>query len=55
MTPGFKSTGMEAFFKFLQNIPNSKLISVGGAGYKVLSIIDGEADYYIEPRIGTYR
>lgn len=41
--------------KSLQNIPNSKMIHAGGAGYKVISVIDGEADCYIYPRNGTKR
>lgn len=41
--------------KSLQSIPNSKMIHAGGAGYKVISVIDGEADCYIYPRNGTKR
>ena len=41
--------------KSLTSIPNSKLIHAGGAGYKVISVIDGEADCYIYPRNGTKR
>lgn len=41
--------------KSLEAIPNSKLTHAGGAGYKVLSVIDGESDCYIYPRNGTKR
>ena len=41
--------------KSLQSIPNSRMIHAGGAGYKVISVIDGEADCYIYPRNGTKR
>lgn len=39
----------------LTSIPNSQLLQFGGAGYKVLSVIDGLADCYIYPRDGTKR
>jgi len=39
----------------LNNIPNSETIHAGGAGYKVLHVIEGLADCYIYPRNGTKR
>jgi 3'(2'), 5'-bisphosphate nucleotidase len=39
----------------LSAIPNSTLLHKGGAGYKFLTVIDGNADYYIYPRDGTKR
>jgi 3'(2'), 5'-bisphosphate nucleotidase len=39
----------------LNSIPNSEIIHAGGAGYKVLCVIDGQADCYIYPRNGTKR
>ena len=39
----------------LTSIPNSQLLQCGGAGYKVLTVIDGLADCYIYPRDGTKR
>jgi len=39
----------------LKSIPNSELIHAGGAGHKVLCVIDGTADCYIYPRAGTKR
>jgi 3'(2'), 5'-bisphosphate nucleotidase len=39
----------------LTAIPNARLIHCGGAGYKILSVIDGNADCYIYPRNGTKR
>ena len=41
--------------KSLEAIPNSRMIHAGGAGFKVLSVIDGDADCYIYPRNGTKR
>ena len=39
----------------LNNIPNSEIVHAGGAGYKVLYVIEGNADCYIYPRNGTKR
>lgn len=39
----------------LGKIPNSMLIHAGGAGHKVLCVIEGQADTYIYPRNGTKR
>ena len=39
----------------LTSIPNSQIIHAGGAGYKVLCVIEGKADCYIYPRNGTKR
>lgn len=39
----------------LTSIPNSEIIHAGGAGYKVLCVIEGKADCYIYPRNGTKR
>lgn len=41
--------------KDLSSIPNSQLMHTGGAGHKVLNVIDGDADVYIYPRNGTKR
>lgn len=41
--------------KDLGSIPNSHLMHAGGAGHKVLCVIEGEADVYIYPRNGTKR
>lgn len=41
--------------KDLGNFPNSKTLHCGGAGYKVLCVIDGKADCYLYPRDGTKR
>lgn len=41
--------------KSLTNIPNSELSHSGGAGHKVLRVIEGDADCYIYPRNGTKR
>ncbi|CAF0743869.1 unnamed protein product [Brachionus calyciflorus] len=41
--------------KNLTQIPNSKMIHAGGAGYKALALVDGKADYYIYPKDGTKR
>jgi 3'(2'), 5'-bisphosphate nucleotidase len=39
----------------LKSIPNSEIIHAGGAGYKILSVIEGRADCYLYPRNGTKR
>lgn len=39
----------------LTSIPNSELIHAGGAGYKVLTVIDGTSDCYLYPKDGTKR
>lgn len=39
----------------LSSIPNSELMHLGGAGHKVLSLIDGIADCYLYPKCGTKR
>lgn len=41
--------------KDLSSIPNSELMHAGGAGHKVLCVIEGDADVYIYPRNGTKR
>lgn len=39
----------------LSAIPNCELSHAGGAGYKVLNVIDGKSDYYLYPKDGTKR
>lgn len=39
----------------LSNFPNTKLLQAGGAGYKVIAVVDGKADCYLYPRDGTKR
>ena len=49
------SQTLELLKRDLKKIQNGELIHAGGAGYKVLCVIDGQADCYVYTRNGTIR
>ena len=51
----YESKMMTLLEASIKSLPNSQLIHAGGCGYKVLSVIDGEADAYIYPSAGLMK
>ena len=52
----YESKMMDLLQKSLvENMSNAEMLHAGGAGYKVLCLIDGIADCYIYPSLGLMR